>query len=145
MLAAIEGGSAQATLPSGAGSDQGVRRSIELALQDIQRARCENGRSCAPATDVELSNPPISIAEARGILSRGVLSASAQVCGLDWQMRNFGPMMVYWRSQKKSERQMALIALLHGIMQSQVVKILADQGCTETIRVKSEASIDFRP
>jgi hypothetical protein len=66
-----------------AGDDTAVRRVIMLALDNIHRGRCEDSQPCAPATAEEKANPPITIAEARLIIRRGLLSAAADHCGLD--------------------------------------------------------------
>ena len=57
---------------------------------------------------------PVSKAEAKRVTERGTLSGYGERCGLDWQRLNFLPMMRYWRSQGKDERQIAFIGVLHG-------------------------------
>jgi hypothetical protein len=125
--------------------DDFVRRMLAQALDNITRLRCDNAQPCAPATSAEKANPPITIAEARAIMNRGILSGAAERCGLDWQRRNFVPMMAYWRNDmKKTERQMALVALLHGVMQG-IVNSGADKVCPESMRENLEQGLSFRP
>ena len=124
-----------------------TRRVLLLALESIHRARCEDNRPCAPATEAEKANPPLTVAEADVIIQRAVLSAAAERCGLDWQRQNFVPMMAYWRqTQRKSERQMALVSLIHGFMQGQAQQMFAQRGaCTDQERLDLAARLPFRP
>ena len=118
-----------------------------LALDNIQRAQCQGKRPCVPATADEKSTPPLTVAEAQAIVARGVLSGLAEYCGLDWLRQNFQPMMGYWReSQKKNERQMALVALMHGIIQGQTKQAMTSRGgCTDRERETLTARLPFRP
>lgn len=126
-------------------SDDQVRRVLSLALDNIGRALCANSQPCSPATAAEKESPPITIAEARTIMHRGILSAAAEHCGLDWQSRNFAPMTSYWRrDMKKSERQMALVVMLHGIMQG-MAKPTGRGSCTASERQNLEQVLAFRP
>ena len=132
---------------SGTLSDDIVRRVLLQALDNISRARCENAQPCAPATAADKENPPITIAEARAIMDRGIISGAAERCGLDWQQQNFSPMMAYWRgNMKKNERQMALVALLHGTMQGIVNSgNAAQEGCPASMRQNVQQALPFRP
>jgi hypothetical protein len=124
-----------------------VRKVLMLALDNIHRGRCEHSQPCAPATAEEKASPPITISEARLIIRRGIMSAAAEHCGLDWQRKNFEPMMAYWRHTiKKNERQMALIGLMHGIMQGVSTKTMAERGpCTDQDRRNLDSNLSFRP
>jgi hypothetical protein len=122
-----------------------ARQQLDLALGTMQLAMCD-GVPCAPATEDEKRNPPISIAEAQKVISRGVLSGIGAHCHLDWQRQNFMPMMAYWRhAQRKSARQMALVALLHGLSQAQAERALAPQPCTDRQRAEIQAKLAFQP
>ena len=130
-------------MPSSLSDDQ-VRRVLVLALDNISRARCDNS-PCAPATAEEKANPPLTLAEARAIMQRGVLSAAAQYCGLDWGKQNFEPMMAHWRRDlKKNERQMALIGLVHGVMQG-MTKFDSQAACSAEMRDNIGRQLAFRP
>ncbi len=125
--------------------DDLVQKILMLALDNMSRARCEDMKPCAPATAAEKANPPITVAEARMIVHRGTLSGTAERCGLDWRKRNFEPMMAYWRQKmKKNERQMALIGLMHGIMQG-MVEGNRKLSCTAEIREGLERQLTFQP
>jgi hypothetical protein len=125
-------------------SDDGVQKILMLALDNIGRARCENNKPCAAATAEERAKPPITIEEARLFMRRGVLSGMAEPCKLDWQKRNFLPMMTYWRdTMKKTERQMALIGLVHGIIQGMMKP--GAQACPLQMREKLDGLLTFTP
>jgi hypothetical protein len=56
--------------------------------------------------------------------------------------------MAYWRNEKKkNDRQLALIGLIHGIMQEQIVKSFMTKGgaCPDEIRKDVDAKLDFKP
>src|SRR5262249_6207351 len=126
-------------------NDDQVRRILMLALDNISRARCDNTQPCAAATPEEKANPPLTLAEARLVMQRGILRAAADTCGLDWRIQNFIPMMAHWRQQEhKHERQMALIELLHGIMQG-MAKPNAQSACTAEQRQNVGRHLPFRP
>lgn len=126
-------------------SDAGVARTIQLALDSLPRLRCSDW-PCAPATEAERANPPVTIAEARTVIRRGIISGSAAACGLDWQKQNFGPMMQHFRQrQRKTDRQMAMISALHGIGQGQAVAALKPEACTDAVRRNIASQLPFKP
>lgn len=126
-------------------SEDDIRRMIGASLDNIHRAQCGTGQPCAPATAAEKANPPLTVAEARLVIARAALSAVAERCRVDWRQTNFLPMMAYWRTrQKKTERQMALVAILHGYMQGQVERALATRpACTDKERRDVEVKVRF--
>lgn len=126
-------------------SDELTRQTLSQAVDLFPNARCGD-KPCEPATAAERSNPPLTMTEAQRIIARGVLSAVAERCGLDWRRQNFIPMMAYWRTQqKKSERQLALVALLHGVTQGQAERSLqARPPCTNQQREDIAAKLPFR-
>jgi hypothetical protein len=56
-------------------------------------------------------------------------------------------MMTYWRStMRKNERQMALIGLMHGIVQGSSERTVAEKGpCSDQDRRNLDANLSFRP
>lgn len=127
-------------------SEDETRRLIAAALDGIHRAQC-GAQPCAPTTSAEKAKPPLTVAEARQIFGRGALSGVAEYCRIDWQQTNFLPMMAYWRTtQKKTERQLALVAILHGVMQTRVRRELVLRGrpCTQRERRDVELRLPFR-
>lgn len=137
---------AQSDRPADPISDEEVRRALSLGVENFQRLKCDGNRFCSPATPEEKASPPLSLAEARAIMQRGALSGLAEHCRLDWQQRNFGPMMDYWRTtMKKTERQMALVGFLHGVVQQALYSSVAARGaCGDRLRRLVDASLAFR-
>lgn len=127
-----------------AAGDEQAHKLLMLALDNIHRGMCGSNQRCAPATAEEKTSPPITIAEAGVVISRAALSAAAEHCGLDWKTRNFVPMMAYWRQTiKKNERQMALIAILHGLSQ-EFGKQGFKSACTDEMRQNIDRQLTFR-
>jgi hypothetical protein len=123
-------------------SDESVRQHVSLALANLKGAKCSGDQLCAPATPAEIAKPPITLDEARSVIQRGMLSGAAGACDLDWANGSFLPMMSYWRqSQRKTERQMALIGLLHGIAQGQALRALSTKPCDAELRRNLEAQL----
>ncbi|MBP6547238.1 MAG: hypothetical protein KA220_11005 [Phenylobacterium sp.] len=101
---------------------------------------------CTAATPAELANPPVSDAEAQVIYQRGVYSGVSEHCGLDWQSRNYVPMMGYWRGgAHKNVRQMALIGAIHGIAQGMAKTAMGRIGpCSAELKADMDRRLDFR-
>ncbi|HRF07291.1 MAG TPA: hypothetical protein PL193_01405 [Xanthobacteraceae bacterium] len=116
-----------------------------MALENIQSARCGADR-CAPATEEEKKNLPLSLTETSQVFGRGIFSGGAAACGIDWNKRNYEPMMAYWRKQKKTERQLALISVIHGLVMQQILnKFSGAEGCPPEMKQDVESKIDFKP
>lgn len=124
-----------------------MQRVLQTALANVGRIACADGKPCAAATEAEKRNPPLSLAETSQVFGRGIFSGGASYCGMDWEKRNFGPMMAYWRDQmKKNDRQLALIALVHGIAKDQIISQFWGQGkCPDEIKKDLETKLDFKP
>ena len=118
-------------------TDEKVREALQIALKNIDRARCEGLQSCAPATPGELRAPPISLEQARAAMRAGLASGGMEWCRLDWQQRSFRPMMDHHRTTLGlNERQMALMGLLHGMHQGMVARTMGNRECTPEMRAK---------
>jgi hypothetical protein len=115
-------------------TDEAVQQLLQLALKNMPRAMCGNLKPCAPVTAEEFENPPISIEHARAIMLTGTRTALASWCGLDWQRRSFLPMMRHYRHELRfSERQMALVGLLHGIQQGMLEGQFKAKGACDAV------------
>jgi hypothetical protein len=127
-----------ATIP-----DAVVRRMLELGLQNIQRGLCGGLDGCAPATPEEFELPPITLPQARIAVVTGTQSALARWCGLDADRRSVAPMLRQVRQKLKfNERQVALIAVIHGIQQGIVTDQLKALGeCSAAARDKLDAQL----
>ena len=116
---------------------------LELGLQNIQRALCDGFNQCAPATPAEFENPPLSIDQARAAIFVGSRSALVRWCGFDADRRSVLPFMQQLRQSKLyNERQLALIAVIHGIQQSITAEQLKAKGtCDAATRSMLDAQL----
>ena len=106
-----------------------------LALENLPFLMCSEGKLCAPATERELKQPPISIEDTRRAMSTGVVSGIAEKCGVDWNKNFFAPLMRHFRHQvRMNERQLALIAFVHGVQQSRALKSATNDVCTPAMK-----------
>ena len=123
--------------------DAVVRKMIELGLRNIDKAVCDGFNACAAATEAELKDPPISVEQARAVLLVGGRSAIAHWCGLDAERRSVLPLLTQLRRSKGyNERQLALMAVIHGIQQSIVLDQLKTKGeCDADTRGKLDAQL----
>jgi hypothetical protein len=114
------------------------RQLLSLALDTYSKARCGN-QLCAPATAAERANPPITDEQARAIVTAGIISVLAEHCELDWEKRNFFPLMRHHRETlKMTERQMALVGLLHGVTMGAYEETVRKNTCTPEAKVATE-------
>jgi len=124
-----------------------MQRVLLTALANIEKIRCADGKACTPATDAEKKNPPLTLAETSQVFGRGILSGGAAYCEMDWNKRNYLPMMAHWREQmKKNDRQIALVSLIHDIAKDQLVAEFWGKGkCPDEMRKDIEAKLNFKP
>lgn len=116
-------------------TDERVAEIVNAAVLNIQKAACDNNRPCSPATTAERQRPPISLREARGVMARGAMSAQAAWCGLDWQHRVYLPMMLEAQRARRSDRQLAIISLIHGFVLGDMQDQLKKGGtCSAAVR-----------
>ena len=105
---------------SGAGSfnppisDEMVAGLSNAVLDGMPNMRCGE-QACTPATPAERAWGLLPREEARELIRKGMVSQIGACAGVDWQRVAFRPMMADYRHrQKKSPRQLAYIAALHG-------------------------------
>jgi hypothetical protein len=123
--------------------DQSVASMVQRVLSEIDKSRC-GPDPCAPATDEEKANPPLSLEDARRAMKVGLLAGTAEFCGLDWQNRIFLPFMAYQhRTLKLSARQIAMVSMLHGTMQGFMMDSHKKRGvpCTDQMRQAIEKQL----
>lgn len=116
-------------------SDQHVRELLGLALRFISSARCKNDLPCEPATESELKKPPVSLEHGLRAIQTGVLSAVSEKCGIDREQKLFLSMMAHFRhSLRLNDRQLAILALMHGIEQGTTLRTFPEDGCTPELK-----------
>ena len=123
--------------------DEAVRRMIVLGLENIHRAVCDGFNTCAPTSPSELESPPITLDQARAALLAGTRTALASWCGLDADRRSVLPMRRYLRKVLRfNNRQVALVAVIHGIQQNAIAGQLKAKGaCDAATRGKLDAQL----
>lgn len=123
--------------------DDVVRRMLELGLKNIHRALCDGFNQCTPATTAEFENPPLSLDQARAAIAAGGRSAFALWCGFDADRRSVLPFLRQLRRSKLyGERQLALMAVIHGVQQSITAEQLKAKGeCDAAMRSKIDTQL----
>jgi len=118
-----------------------ARDALTLALKNIHRSFCSE-KPCEPATEDELRSPPLSIKDAQKVMTIGLLSGVAERCGLDWSQNFFVPLMWHFRHVvRMNNRQLALIAMLHGMEQGAAFKLATDDMCTPELKGRLSKSV----
>ncbi len=117
---------------------------LNMALDNVPKARCDGGKACAPVSDAERMTL-ITDVQAKTIVSAATISTLAEHCGLDWQKRNFVPLMMYHREKlKMTERQMAVVGLLHGIAMNIVGDVVRKTPCAAEMKTNVEAKLPVK-
>jgi hypothetical protein len=126
--------------------DTDLRKLITEGLDNFPKLPCANRQPCTPATAQERARPPLSLAEARRIVDRGVISGAAEHCGLDWRGRNLAPLVSHLRDTlRKNDRALALAAYLHGSMQDRTRNAYAQAGpCSEQAKRTLDGRLSFK-
>lgn len=74
-------------------TDAALIEARTAALDKLPKLTCLNGRRCAPATDAERANPPVSLAETRLAMEEGIRADLLRLCGRDWRRESANPFM----------------------------------------------------
>lgn len=110
------------------------RRLLALALDNLDKAMCGTAQ-CSAATIEERTHPPLTHEQVAAIVAAGTVSVAAEHCQLDWRVRNFLPMMRRYREiSKLSDRQMALISMLHGITMGALADAVQRTPCSSEMK-----------
>jgi hypothetical protein len=105
-------------------SDEMVQGLSDAVLDGMPAMRCGEG-PCAPATASDRAWGLLPRDDARELIRKGMVSQIGACAGVDWNRVAFAPMMADYRHrQKKSQRQLAYIAALHGAGMSVVLQSL---------------------
>lgn len=121
--------------------DDAVRKTIEFALRNIESAKC-GPAVCAPATQAELANPPLAIAEGRRAMDAALESAGWKWCGIANRGRIFDAFIRDAQYVLKyDERKLTLLALVHGISEAEAERAFDRGGrpCPPQLKKKLEA------
>jgi hypothetical protein len=124
--------------------DAVIKKMLAVVLNKLPEAMCGPKKHCAPATAEEKAKPPVSVEQARGVVKTGILSGSAEHCGLDWKRRVFMPALGYYRkTEKMNDRQIAILSVLHGIIQGYTATHhkMHSEACTDEARRKLDEKL----
>ncbi|MGF1619676.1 MAG: hypothetical protein ACFCUR_03580 [Rhodomicrobiaceae bacterium] len=116
--------------------DESVATMLQRVLNDIGQARC-GMEKCAPATEAEKANPPITIEQARQAMKVGLSAGVAQFCELDWKNLIFLPFMGYHQHKSQMEaRQLSIMSMLFATMQGFILDSYKkhEKTCSEQMR-----------
>lgn len=130
--------------PDFVGDSDIAHNNMQVLRTNITRLRLADGSFIPPESAEELKTPIIPYEDGKRIVNRGILSAMAEYCSLDWENRSFSPFMQQERSKGKwSDKQMAFIGGLHGMTQGGAHKSFQSKGaCDEAFRKKAAAMLD---
>lgn len=95
----------------------------------------------------QLKYPLIPFELRRQIIVIGTLSGFAELCGLDWQNKNFLPMMKGIRNKHTdwNDYQFAFAGMLHGVSQSMAVNSGDSKStCTDPFKANIEKNMLVR-
>ncbi len=123
--------------------DSSVAHMLQRVLSQISMSQCGKG-FCGPATDAEKANPPLTIEQARHVMNVGIMSGVAEFCGIDWKKRIFFPLMGYHNKVlKMSQRQLAIVAMLHGTMQGFILDNYREheKSCPDQMKASVERQL----
>ncbi len=105
----------------------------EVARHNLAQAKRRDGTFVAPETAMERSRPIIPLEESRLAVDTGMVSGIANWCRLEWQRSHYLSYMKWQRARRLwSDKQLAYIALLHGIAMGVAERKYRETGeCSE--------------
>ena len=106
------------------------------------RARMPDGTLIQPESEAERRVFPVNEKLANFAFDVGELSGLAEWCGVEWK-RHFAALMRYARKNGQSERQVAFIAIVHGVAQGYIASGMAETGqCSSQQREKVQMQVE---
>lgn len=121
-----------------------VDRTTNFVRDRMNESLCAAMRRCVPETPAERARPMIPRDVELRIIDAGMISATADWCGIK-STPHFLAMMDYERGSRRwDERQLTYIAFLHGSIQKTILAKAEDTRCDEPGRVAVEALVQKR-
>ena len=116
---------------------------MDLARDNLSKARLADGSNVPPETPVEKAVPLIPVEDGARVVDAAIGSAYGKWCGVDWQETMYRPFMSAERARGAwSPKQMAYIGLLHGITMGSLASTYESQGaCPAEAREELERTI----
>lgn len=108
-----------------------VLRIMSITQNNLGTAKLLDGSEIGDKVD-SLNNPLISFEVATFVYDVAVISAMAETCALDWEGKNYLPLMQYLRKEQGfSEYQMAYVGLMHGITMGSYEGTIKQSDCDD--------------
>lgn len=103
-----------------------IMKDVRAALPNAKISETE---TVGEETPEELIHPLLTREQGETVLERGIISVTAEWCGLDWVGRSYTPFMADQRAQGRSPKQMAYIGMLHGYSMGIMQEKFAEVQC----------------
>jgi hypothetical protein len=112
-----------------AGNDDLVRKMEQITRDNLSSFKLPDGSNVSEETPEDRQKPIIPFYDAKEVVNRGILTASAVHCGMDGIEKSFAPFMRKQRASGQfTDRQMAYIGGLHGVTQGVFENALKKKG-----------------
>lgn len=123
-----------------------VAQIMDLARENLQKAKLPDGSNVPPETTSEKAVPLIPVEDGARVVDAASTSAAAKWCGLEWEESLYRPFMMAERRRGIwSPKQMAYIGLIHGITMGSVENHYQAKGeCPKSARANLERYIADR-
>lgn len=119
-----------------------VARWVEHMRNNMTLGRYPDGTPLRPEPPEERAKPIIPADLAQIAYERGVLSGMLEVCGSDWEIISFKPLMADMTARGDlSPKQLGFIALLHGAAQEQGRNGTPEEECTAELKASLSATL----
>lgn len=109
-----------------------VEKAVKTFRPLVSQMKISETQVIGPETPEQLADPLLTEDEVEIVLVRGVISVTAEWCGLDWRKKSFEPFMKKQRAAGATPKQIAYIGALHdfgmgGMKQSYAGRTCEDQ------------------
>lgn len=118
-----------------------VARWVEHMRNNMHLGTYPDGKPMQPEPAAERALPIIQPELARIIWDRGVLSGRVAVCGGDWKLMSFDPLMADLTARGDlNPKQLGFAALLHGAAKEQGLN-MSEEYCTPGFKASLSATL----
>ena len=115
---------------------------MKIARDNLTKSRLADGSNVPAETEQELKTPIIPYADAKRVVNRGMITALARHCGLEWENQSYMPFMKHERAEHRwSDKQIAYIGTLHGVTQGVFFKLLTEKGACDDMKKRTIQAI----
>lgn len=111
--------------------DKFVKAAMKEMRPYLAKMKISKTEVIGKETREELSDPLLTLDEAREALSYGIVSGIAKSCRIDWKENNYKPFMIAQKKAGKTPKQLAYIRLLHKYTFKLTGAIYKDRRCNK--------------